>query len=256
MQPLHRWDSFLRSSQGSARRPPLGSVMQSLRDWPPFDLQNVQTPGWVGCDELRPAVRTGSRGFYLGRGWQRRPHAGRRVASRDGGLQLHAIVGGGRLAASQLAHVIAILKQRSPTAQSVISITPAVSVDRYLLSTATFRDTGNLCCSLQPDEGFRHRPSPSEPNSYPNIASWARRPSVLAVGPVNIKSAECLNLPRFSGRCRDQAALGQLPSRVRGFAGKVARGLASVRTDRCSVRPDFLFLTGVKESFTLRQIRC
>jgi hypothetical protein len=33
MQPLQGWDSLRRSSQGSARRATLGSVMQSLQDW-------------------------------------------------------------------------------------------------------------------------------------------------------------------------------------------------------------------------------
>jgi hypothetical protein len=67
---------------------------------------------------------------------------------RDGGLQLHAIVGDGRLPTSQLAHVIAIPKQRSPTAGPRVSIIPAVSVDRYLLPTATFRHAQNLCLSV------------------------------------------------------------------------------------------------------------
>ena len=74
------------------------------------------------------------------------------LESRDGGLQIHAIVGGGRLPASQLLHVIAISKQRSPTAGSGVSITSAVSVDRYLLPTAAFCHAKNLCCPIHPPE--------------------------------------------------------------------------------------------------------
>lgn len=55
---------------------------------------------------------------------------------RDGGLEFHAIVGGGRLPASQLAHAIAVSKQCRPTARPGISITSAVSVDRYFSWTA------------------------------------------------------------------------------------------------------------------------
>ena len=74
----------------------------------------------------------------------------------------HAIVDGRSFPTSQLAHVIAISKQRSPTARSGVSITSAVSVDRYLFPTATFRHAKNLCCPFQPVEEFRSGASASK----------------------------------------------------------------------------------------------
>jgi hypothetical protein len=85
--------------------------------------------------------------------WSHRSLSG--LKSGNGGLQLHAIVGGGRLPTSQLAHVIAISKQRSPTARSGVSITSAISVDRYLLPPATFCHAKKLCFSFQSVEEFR-----------------------------------------------------------------------------------------------------
>jgi hypothetical protein len=79
-------------------------------------------------------------------------------------LQFHAIVGGGRLSTRQLSHVIAIPKQRSPTAGAGVSITSAVSVDGYLFPTATFCHAKNLCCPFQSVEEFRRRPTESKPN--------------------------------------------------------------------------------------------
>jgi hypothetical protein len=77
-------------------------------------------------------------------------------------LQLHAVVGGGRLSASQLPRVIAISKQRSPTAGSGVSITSAVGVDRYLFPTAAFCHAKNLCSSFQSVEEFRTAASASK----------------------------------------------------------------------------------------------
>ena len=49
---------------------------------------------------------------------------------RDGGLEFHAIVGCGRFASSQLAHVVAVSKQCCPTTRSGIPIAGSVGVNR------------------------------------------------------------------------------------------------------------------------------
>ncbi len=103
----------------------------------------------------RPAIKASRRAASLSGVWLRRTFTISAVKGRDGGLQLHAIVGGGRLSTGQLAHVIAISKQCSPTVRSGVSITCAVGVDRYPFPTATFCHAQNLCFPLWSVEEFR-----------------------------------------------------------------------------------------------------
>src|ERR1035438_2139369 len=58
---------------------------------------------------------------------------------REGRLELHSIVGGGRLTPGEFAHVSPVTKQRRPPARYGIAVTRAVSVDRYLFRAAAFR---------------------------------------------------------------------------------------------------------------------
>src|SRR5664280_2428854 len=62
-----------------------------------------------------------------------------RRQGREGRLEFHSIVRGGRFTPGEFAHVGTIAKQSSPTAWSGIAVTCPVSVDRYLFRAVTFR---------------------------------------------------------------------------------------------------------------------
>ncbi len=145
------------------------------------------------------------------------------LKSRDGGLQFHAIVGGGRLPASRLAHVIAISKQRSPTARSGVSITSAVSVDCYLLPTATFCHAQNVCCSLQSVEELRSGASASQWKLPADIPARSQRPSAHAAEPAGSdgESRKC-PLRRSTVRMVEasEPLAGQLTYRKRWYAAR------------------------------------
>jgi hypothetical protein len=73
-------------------------------------------------------------------------------------------------------------KQRSPTARSGVSITCAVSVDRYPFPTA-FCHAQNLCCFSQSVEEFRIGSSASKWKVWPEIR--ARELSAQAAAPAD-----------------------------------------------------------------------